>query len=92
MQLRKCRVRPAERSLFSLDFVYTLPKVKNALDQPVLRQVFNAWELSGVIRYQSGMLVNITSNGNLFGLNIGATAANSPILSATPMPERAAPC
>jgi hypothetical protein len=63
-------------NVVSLDFVYTFPKVKGSLDNPYLRQVFNGWELSGVIRYQSGMPTNITSNGNLFGLNIGSQYPN----------------
>jgi hypothetical protein len=71
-------------NVFSLDFVYTLPKVKGMLDQPGLRQVFNGWELSGVIRYQSGMPVNVTSNGNLFGLNIGGNGGQFPNLVGDP--------
>jgi hypothetical protein len=71
-------------NVVSLDFVYTIPKVKGALDQPGLRQVLNGWELSGIIRYQSGMPVNITSNGNLFGLNIGGNGGQFPNLVGNP--------
>jgi hypothetical protein len=53
-----------------------LPKVKGSLDSPFLRQVFNGWELSGMFRSQSGMPITITSNGNLFGANLGSQYAN----------------
>jgi hypothetical protein len=41
-----------------------------------VRQIFNGWELSGMIRSQSGMPVTITSNGNLMGVNLGSQYAN----------------
>jgi len=63
-------------NVVSLDFVYTTPKVKGSLDNPILRQVLNGWEISGVIRGQSGMPVTITSNGNLYGENLGSQYAN----------------
>ena len=63
-------------NVYTLDFVYTVPKVKGSLDQPILRQVFNGWEVSGMIRSQSGMPVNITSNGSLYGLNLGSNYPN----------------
>jgi len=56
----------------TLDFVYMLPKVKGSLDQPAVRQIFNGWELSGMLRSQSGMPLTITSNGNLQGVNVGS--------------------
>jgi len=59
-------------NVVSLDFVYMLPKVKGSLDNRFLRQFFNGWEISGVIRSQSGMPVSVTSNGNLYGVNIGS--------------------
>ena len=37
-----------------------------------------------MIRYQSGMPVNITSNGNLFGLNIGGNGGQFPNLVGNP--------
>ncbi len=55
----------------TLDFVYMLPKVKGSLDVPFLRQALDGWEISSMIRGQSGMPVNITSNGNLMGINAG---------------------
>ena len=61
----------------TLDFVYMLPKVKGSLDQPILRQAFNGWELSGMIRSQSGMPLTITSNGNLMGVNAGTPVRQS---------------
>ena len=60
----------------TVDFVYMLPKVKGSLDSPALRQIFNGWELSGMIRSQSGMPITINSNGNLFGANLGSQYAN----------------
>lgn len=60
-----------QTNVITLDFVYMLPKVSGALDKPVLRQAFNGWEFSGMIRSQSGMPVTITSNGNLMGVNAG---------------------
>jgi hypothetical protein len=63
-------------NVVSLDFVYTTPKVKGSLDNPYLRQVLNGWEISGVIRGQSGMPVTITSNGNLYGENLGSQYPN----------------
>ena len=52
----------------TLDFVYTFPKLHNA--NAVVKQVVNGWELSGMIRSQSGMPVTVTSNGNLMGVNL----------------------
>ena len=63
-------------NVFTVDFVYDLPKVKGSLDKPIARQIFNGWELSGMIRAQSGMPFTITSNGNLFGANLGSQYAN----------------
>lgn len=60
----------------SLDFIYQLPKVKGALATPALREFFDGWELTGIVRSQSGMPVTITSNGNLFGENIGSQYPN----------------
>jgi len=73
-----------EPNVVSLDLVYTLPKVKGSLDNPFTRQVFNGWELSGIFRYQSGQPVNITSNGNLYGLNIGGNGGQYPNLVGDP--------
>jgi len=69
-------------NVISLDFVYTLPKVKGS--NGFVRQALNGWELSSVIRYQSGMPVLITSNGNLFGLNIGGNGGQAPNLVGNP--------
>jgi hypothetical protein len=74
-----CSYAPAgydQPNVFTLDFVYMLPKVKGSLDQAVLRQVFNGWEFSGMIRSQSGVPITITSNGNLFGANLGSQYPN----------------
>jgi hypothetical protein len=71
-------------NVVSFDFVYTFPKVKGVLDRPGLRQIFNGWELSGIMRAQSGMPVNITSNGNLYGANIGGNGGQFPNLVGDP--------
>jgi hypothetical protein len=63
-----------QTNVVTLDFVYMLPKVKGSLDQPILRQAFNGWELSGMIRSQSGMPVSICSNGSLQGVNLGGSS------------------
>ena len=63
-------------NVFTLDFVYTLPKVRGALDQRMLRPVLNGWEVSSMIRSQSGMPISITSNGNLQGVNDGSQYVN----------------
>ena len=69
-------------NVVSLDFIYALPKVKNA--NGFAKQVVNGWEISSVIRYQSGMPVNVTSNGNLYGLNIGNNGGQFPNLVGNP--------
>jgi hypothetical protein len=51
--------------------VYTLPKISGSFANAFTKQVFNGWELSGIFRFQSGMPFNVTSNGGLYGLNIG---------------------
>ena len=56
-------------NVVTLDFVYMLPKTKGT--NPVLKQLLNGWEVSGMFRSQSGMPVLITSNGTLGGLNLG---------------------
>ena len=71
-------------NVVSLDFVYMFPKVKGSLDNAATRLLLNGWELSGVIRDQSGMPVNITSNGNLYGLNIGNNGGQYPNLVGDP--------
>jgi hypothetical protein len=59
-------------NVFTLDFVYALPKLNGAAN-PVAKQALNGWEVSGMIRSQSGMPVSVCSNGNLFGWNLGNT-------------------
>jgi Carboxypeptidase regulatory-like domain/TonB-dependent Receptor Plug Domain len=54
----------------TVDFVYMLPKT--TMQNPIAKQVINGWELSGMFRAQSGMPINITSNGNLYGANTGS--------------------
>jgi hypothetical protein len=58
----------------TLDFVYMLPKIANA--NPFTKIALNGWELSGMFRAQSGMPINITTNGNLDGVNAGSQYPN----------------
>ncbi|MBV9678945.1 MAG: hypothetical protein JO185_21590, partial [Acidobacteriaceae bacterium] len=57
--------------VFSTDIVYDFPNVRGALDRKVLRTVLNGWEVTGIFRAQSGMPFTITSNGNLYGVDLG---------------------
>lgn len=61
-------------NVFTLDFVYLFPKA--GVSNPIAKQIVNGWELSGMIRSQSGMPVNVTSNGSLFGVNAGSPYPN----------------
>jgi hypothetical protein len=65
-----------QTNVIGLDFVYQLPKVKGALDTPVTRRVFNGWELSGMIRSQSGMPYSVSANGSTMGVDAGSQFAN----------------
>jgi hypothetical protein len=65
-----------QTNVVTIDFVYTVPKLQGVFDKPVLRQVFNGWETSGIFRSQTGMPVTITSNGNLYGVNLGSQYPN----------------
>jgi hypothetical protein len=62
-------------NVFTVDTVYELPKVKGT-SNPFVKQALNGWELSGIFRAQSGMPVTITSNGNLYGANLGSQYAD----------------
>jgi hypothetical protein len=61
-------------NVFTVDFVYLLPTIKGA--GTALGLLTNGWEVSGLVRSQSGMPVNITSNGNLNGVNAGTQYPN----------------
>jgi hypothetical protein len=63
-------------NVFTTDFVYDFPKVKGSLNNPVGKAVFNGWEVTGMFRAQSGMPVNITSNGSLMGVDAGSQYPN----------------
>ncbi len=60
-----------QTNVITTDFVYQLPKVSGALDKPGLRTVFNGWEVSGLIRAQSGMPFSVGSNGSTMGVDSG---------------------
>jgi hypothetical protein len=61
-----------QTNVITTDFVYTLPKVSGALDKRGLRLVFNGWEVSGMIRSQSGQPFSVTSNGSTMGVDAGS--------------------
>jgi hypothetical protein len=61
-------------NVFTVDFVYLLPTISTG--NVLAKQAINGWELSGMFRSQSGMPINITSNGNLFGVNAGSQYPN----------------
>src|SRR5574340_256503 len=60
-----------QTNVITLDFIYELPKVRGALDRPGLRTVFNGWQVSGMIRAQSGMPFSVGSNGSTMGVDAG---------------------
>jgi hypothetical protein len=66
----------------TIDFVYMFPKIKNA--NVVTKQLVNGWELSGMFRAQSGMPLTITSNGGLYGVNVGNNGGQFPNLVGDP--------
>jgi hypothetical protein len=53
----------------TFDFIYQLPKVSS--DNPFTKAVLNGWEITGMIRSQSGQPIWPGSNGNLMGVNAG---------------------
>jgi hypothetical protein len=61
-----------QTNVFGVDFVYMLPKVKGALDTKLLRTALNGWEVSSMIRVQSGMPFSVTSNGSTQGVDSGS--------------------
>ena len=61
-----------QTNVFTTDFVYNLPKVRGALDNAVGRAAFNGWEITGMIRAQSGMPFSVTSNGSTEGVDAGS--------------------
>jgi hypothetical protein len=58
------------------DFIYSLPKVRGALDTPVLRAILNGWEISGIARSQSGQPISISANGSTQGVDSGSQYAD----------------
>ena len=63
-----------QTNVLTLDFVYDFPKMKTG--SQLVKQIVNGWEASGMIRSQSGMPINVSSNGNLYGMNLGSNFAN----------------
>ena len=69
----KCQHGPAsydQPNVIQVDWVYMLPSFN--VKSSILRQVVHGWEISGMFRSQSGMPFTVTSNGNLFGMNLGS--------------------
>ena len=60
-----------QTNVFTADFLYTFPKMPGSWDRPILRQALNGWELSGLVRSQSGQPFSVTSNGSLQGVDAG---------------------
>jgi hypothetical protein len=59
--------------VFSTNWVYDFPNVTGGFDKPVVRQILNGWELTGIFRAQSGMPFTISGNGNLQGVDVGTS-------------------
>ena len=62
--------------VFTTDFVYDLPKVRGTVDKRLVNGLVNGWELTGMIRAQSGMPFSVTSNGSTMGIDSGAQYPN----------------
>ena len=63
-----------QTNVTTVDFIYQLPDAR--VDQAVLRQILNGWEITGLFRAQSGQPFTVTSNGNLGGVDAGGVQAN----------------
>ena len=55
--------------VFTTDLVYDLPKATNSKTAGLF---MNGWQLTGMFRAQSGMPINITSNGSVQGVDAGS--------------------
>jgi hypothetical protein len=62
--------------VFTTDFVYDLPKIPGTSGNRALSAVVNGWEITGMIRAQSGMPFSITSNGSTMGVDSGTQWVN----------------
>ncbi|MBS1875651.1 MAG: carboxypeptidase regulatory-like domain-containing protein [Acidobacteria bacterium] len=63
-------------NVVTLDFVYELPKVRGSLANGFTKTALNGWELTGMIRSQSGMPISISSNGSTMGVDSGSQYPN----------------
>lgn len=59
-----------QTNVVTLDFVYSLPKIRS--DNPAAKLALNGWEVTGMIRSQSGMPFSLTSNGSTMGVDAGS--------------------
>jgi len=65
----------------SLNMIYQTPHLKSGFlgSNRITRQIFSDWQVSGVLRYQSGALITApTSNNNLGTYLAGAAGAGAP--------------
>ncbi len=62
-----------QTNVITLDFVYDLPRVSGALNNPFGRTALNGWQVTGMIRSQSGMPFSVTSNGSIMGVDAEGT-------------------
>jgi hypothetical protein len=58
------------------NYVYELPHVKGALNNPFGRAVFNGWQLSGIFTLESGTPFTVSSNGSTMGIDAGSQRPN----------------
>ncbi len=62
--------------VFTVDWVYDLPKVHGKLDNGFGRTVLNGWQFNGLLRSQSGTPFTVTSNGSTMGVDAGPQYVN----------------
>jgi hypothetical protein len=58
-----------QTNVTTLDFIYDLPTMKGS--NGVVRTLVNGWEVTGMIRAQSGMPFSVSSNGSTMGVDAG---------------------
>jgi hypothetical protein len=65
-----------QTNVVTADFVYELPKVTGSMANAFTKTVLNGWEVTGMIRSQSGMPFSVGSNGSLMGVDAGSQYAD----------------
>ncbi len=62
--------------VFSFDYIYQIPGIAGRMGwNPVLKGVLDDWEISGITEFSTGQRTSITSNGNLYGMDLGGQNA-----------------